>query len=225
MSYFSARFAESTSPPATLAGYLQSINKANFYGIYLPSYGLAPLFDGTGGTVALNGAVGYWAASEQVAFNHKWIQDVTGSRPAYVLTDGSASVIGNSVSASLYLSNAALDGVSYTVLVSYKLAQDTGYLWSQSATGNAFQMQSQSYPRVRTTGLGFNAPQAWTHKPGATEPTIRGGWTGTTTTTGAPRLFAASTNSAWSGVAIKALAVVPALNESQIMVASGYLPW
>lgn len=217
-----------TTAPATLVEYLTSISKTSFYARWIASSGLAPNSDGTGGAVSLNGAVGYWAPIEQSGFNHNWIQATTAQRPSYVLSDGTASIVGNGSTWNMYLDAAALDSVQHSVLISFQISGDGGYLYSHNNTQNALQQQASSaYPRLRIAGgTGFNAPQAWQFKAGTTYPKVRAAWDYTGTTTGVPRILVASTNgTGWTAGAIMEIAVCPRLTEDQCNQALEYLAW
>ena len=215
-----------SSAPATLVDYLTSIGKASWYGRYLASYGLAPNSDGTGGTVALNGAVGCWAPVQQVGFDHKWIQTVTGNRPAYVLSDSVASITGNGANARMSLSSTtALDGMLYTILISAQIANDAGYPFSHNLTGNALQFQSASAPRVRSEGM--NTPQCWQFKKtSGTYPKVRGGWTlSTSISPGASGILSSSNGSSFTAGAIMEIVACQALASDEIRLATEYLAW
>ena len=116
--------------PADLVAYLSSISKASWYANFLPGQGMAANSDGSGGSPALNGAVGCWAAYQATGWTAKFIQSTSASRPQYVSTTYGNAIAGNGSSWSLVLDSSTALNQDCTVLMSVITSSTSGYIFS-----------------------------------------------------------------------------------------------
>lgn len=134
--------------PADLPAYLQSIGKADWYGIYVPGYQMFANSDGSGGAVADGGAVGYWGPRYQVSFDFKFIQSTSANRPLYstTLSGIGPTISGNGSSWSLGLNSTTALNLDCSIICWYENTNSTGYVWTQNLDGWSHYVRLNSRP-------------------------------------------------------------------------------
>lgn len=223
--------ASGSSSPANISAYLTSIGFTT-HAYWTAASGLAPNSDGSGGTVANNGAVGYWSPAYQTGFSGLlWTQTSSSLRPTYQATgaDGVPAIRGNGTTLCINLnSTSALDS-AHTILLSGIWPNEGRFLYSYHAQAHAIRgtvLQNDS--SIDDGSIDYLRNQVWLRKApnSGTSCRVKVACLGQSFPDGgfAPRLLASSANSNYSTGAIYAVAIVQgSLNSSQMAAALAYM--